>query len=224
VVAKMSVVLLASTDWNEFTAIATGVLAAGVPPTLIVAGLAYRTAKKDLEAASKAAREQIEAEHRPLLIDVPSPGPLDSPRPGSIFPVEFPGGDVMHIDGRRVYGYFGEGRVFFAVPLRNVGRGLAAIEPREVSIKGPGLSAQPLGVSIEHERVPPNEATRLYFTYESVAADAPPLAYAIRVPYKDLDGSQSFEARIHIDNLGNGLWHVRDVKQVRLASAAELAT
>lgn len=209
-------------DWIEFTAIATGVLAVGVPPTLVFAGLAYRTAKEDLEATNKIAREQIEAEHRPLLIDVPPPGLTDTMSPDNSVGVQFPGGHVMFFDWRRPYVHFGEGRVLFAIPVRNVGRGLAAIDPREVSVRGPRLSAQPLGIWIERERVPPTETARLYFTYESVADDVPPTAYEIRVPYRDLDGFQSFEARIHIDSGGDELWRVRDVKQVKLASQHHL--
>jgi hypothetical protein len=80
---------MAATDWNEVTAIATGALAVLTFLLVIAAILAARYAKSDIETQLKTSAEdlratreatqtaqamaqrQIEASHRPLLIDVP---------------------------------------------------------------------------------------------------------------------------------------------------------
>ncbi len=173
-------------DWNEFAAIATGVLAVFAAIAAFYARLAYRTAKEDLEATNQIAREQIEAEHRPLLIDITPTAPAATDLDGGANAfVDFPGGkEQVHIDGRRVYVDFAKGRVFFTVPLRNVGRGLAIIDPSTISVKGARLSAQPLGhAAVQRERVPPGEMTRIVCTYES----AP-----------DEDGEPTEESRLSI--------------------------
>jgi hypothetical protein len=108
---------MAATDWNEVTAIATGALAVLTFLLVIAAILAARYAKSDIETQLKTSAEdlratreatqtaqamaqrQIDASHRPLLIDVPPDGPI-SYDPLTITPlgnvpsihVEFPGG------------------------------------------------------------------------------------------------------------------------------------
>ena len=54
----------------------------------------------------------------------------------------FPGGEDTAIDARRAHVGFAKSRAMFAVPLRNVGRGLARIDPTTISVTGEGLSHQ----------------------------------------------------------------------------------
>jgi hypothetical protein len=205
-------------DWNEVAAIATVVLAVFAAIAALYARLAYRTAKEDLEATNEIAREQIEAEHRPLLIDITPTAPAATDLDGGVNAyVDFPGGEEkVNIDGRTVYVDFAKGRVFFAVPLRNVGRGLAIIDPSTIRVKGAGVSARSLGnAAVQRERVPPGEMTRIVCTYESAPDDGgPPTDYEVWVPYTDLDESQSFQALVHIERIVEGEWRVREVEQI----------
>jgi hypothetical protein len=120
-------------NWNEVTAIATGVLALGLIPTAIGIWVTYKAATDDLhatqdaaEAAQQASRDelqatreatqtaqvmaqcQIEASYRPLLIDVVPSGPISVIDPLMIgsprrIKVEFPGGHSGAFDPRQIY-------------------------------------------------------------------------------------------------------------------------
>jgi hypothetical protein len=208
-------------DWNEVTAIATGVLAVSVPPTLYFTKCAYETAKADLVATSKAASDQLKAEHRPLLIDItPTAPPAVDLDGGEGVTLDFPGWHTTG-DGRYVCIGVRQGRVFFAVPLRNVGRGLAVIDPKEITVEGDRIAQHSLGCEVQRERVPSGEMTRILCTYESAARGETPNVYEMRVPYSDLDESQSFEVRVHLERESGDNWHVRDVKQLKLTSTSE---
>jgi Enoyl-CoA hydratase/isomerase len=193
--------------------------------------LAYKASRDDLDATKKAAKDQI----RPLLIDVTPIAPLaedldanivDAPDGQPSIKLAFPGGDWVEIDARCVYVGFEKGRAFFAVPLRNVGRGLAVIDPSAVTVKGEGLSREPLGCEVQRERIPPGETTRVLCTHEQAPQDKPPnkTIFEMRVPYKDLDESQTFEAAVFLERETEDHWRVRDVKQVALTPAITRTT
>jgi hypothetical protein len=120
-------------DWNEFTAIATGVLALGLIPTAIGIWITYKAATDDLHATQRAAelalmasreelqatreatqtaqamaQRQLEASYRPLLIDVVPSGPISASDPievgvGKRIKVKFPGGHSDNFDPRQIY-------------------------------------------------------------------------------------------------------------------------
>jgi hypothetical protein len=140
-------------DWNEFAAIATGLLA-------VFAAIAARYAKRDIELQLRAshnelqaAREatetsqvmaqrqievsqrQLEASYRPLLIDVVPTGPISPNDPLRYakpprIDVDFPGGHEQTIDPRQIYAGLIGGRTNIAIPLRNVGSGSRSSSPR----------------------------------------------------------------------------------------------
>ncbi len=227
---------LAPIPWtDEVTALATLGLAVLtlllVIAAVIAAALTKRSidvqlkaAAQDLEAtrestrtAQTAAQQQLEAEHRPLLIDVARYGahPHDLNSTARKIPIDFPGGPTIIMDPRAVY--IGEkgGRIFIAVPLRNVGRGLATIDPNAVTAHGPRVGRR-LTCEVQRERVPVGESTRIVCTYESVAQAEPPelWTYHVWVPYRDFAERQSIVAAVRIEGQQND-WQVRGVKQVQ---------
>jgi hypothetical protein len=120
-------------DWNEFTAIATGVLALGLIPTAIGIWITYKAATDDLHATQRAAelalmasreelqatreatqtaqemaQRQLEASYRPLLIDGVRTGPVSENDRVPItsegrINIEFPGGHGDAFDPRQIY-------------------------------------------------------------------------------------------------------------------------
>lgn len=86
-------------------------------------------------------QRQIEASRLPLLIDVTKTTSVDSDLdPGNLVALSFPGGhDVEAWDWRRVYDGYPAGRICVAVPLRNVGSGLAVIDAKGIRVIGDGL-------------------------------------------------------------------------------------
>lgn len=74
-VALVAHAMASSLDWVEMTAIATTVLASGLGLTAIGVVVTSKAAKDDLIATRDAAQAQIEASHRPLLIDVTPTAP-----------------------------------------------------------------------------------------------------------------------------------------------------
>ncbi|HTZ64727.1 MAG TPA: hypothetical protein VMB51_11545 [Solirubrobacteraceae bacterium] len=219
---------IAATDWNEVTAIATSLLALGLIPTAIGIWVTYKAAKDDLHAtqdaaqkAEAAAREQIAASHRPLLIEVAPDGPIacdpliihpagDVPR----IHTEFSGGHVADLDPRQVYVHLGGPWASVVVPLRNVGRGLAVIDPQEIRVVGERLGAMHSS-KVSHERVPPNESTRILCTPRMTpgAADYP-WVWELFVPYKDFAGRQLTVAVVRlIQDYPKEDWRLWDVRQ-----------
>jgi hypothetical protein len=219
---------LAATDWNEVTAIATSVLALGLIFTVIGIRLTYKAATDDIHAtkeaariAQAAAREQIEASHRPLLIEVPPDGPIsydplvihplgDAPR----IHTEFAGGHVADFDPRQIYVHLGGPWASVAVPLRNVGRGLAVIDPQEIRAVGERLGEMH-SRQVSHERVPPGESTRVLCTPRMTPGVADyPWVWELFVPYKDFAGRQLTVAVVRlIQDYPEDDWHLWDVSQ-----------
>jgi hypothetical protein len=216
---------LLATDWNEFTAIATGALAlltfilAGA--AIIAAGYARRGIEADLqtsreatEAAQTMTQRQIESTHRPLLIDVTetsSASPdLD---PDRIPRLHFAGGHEVDVDWRRVYVGFPAGLICVAVPLRNVGTGPAVIDPEDIRVFGDGLDRKPLGTEVHRERVPPGETTRILCTY-ALVPQSDPRWLRVLVPYRDFVGEQYTVGDMELECVTEDHWRVRRIKAV----------
>lgn len=214
-------VFVAAIDWNEVTALATGAL-------VLVAGAAAVYAKRDIEAhlstsaddlratreATKAAQQtaqrQLQASHRPLLIKVLPQGPhvesdgtLPMGAKGRV-QLHFPGGHEDVIDSRAVYVALSGPRINIAVPLRNVGNGLAVILPMHVQLLGQRILKQRVGdwlTVVERPRVPPGETTRILHAPQISATEmaAYPWVLTMRVPYWDFAGEEGWVAIISLE-------------------------
>jgi hypothetical protein len=208
-----------SPDWVEMTAIATAVLAFGLVFTAVGVFVTYRAAKDELRGT----QAQIEAAHRPLLIDVTpnAPAPEDLDMPGAV-ELRFPNGHQASVDTRKIYVAFDGGLAFFAVPLRNVGPGLAVIDSGAITANGDGLSLQPLGREVQRERVPSKEMTRVLCTHE-YASDGDghkDSVYELRIPYADLDEVQKFTAIVRLERVEEQQWRVQAIQQTGPSGAA----
>jgi hypothetical protein len=229
-------VVFAATDWSKVTAEATVVLAA-ITAVLAVAAIAaavlarrgLKTAAEDLKATHEAteagqamAQRQIEASYRPLLIDVAPSGPVDNnddllasysaPR----IRLDFPGGHTDDIDPRHIYVHLTGPWMSVAVPLRNVGQGLAVIDPQHITAHGQRVGEM-ASCEVQRKRVPPGEATRVVCTprldHGQVAAY--PWILSLRVPYCDFAGGQAAVVLVQLEQRNvEDEWRLRDVEQI----------
>jgi hypothetical protein len=248
-----------ATDWGRVTAWATVALAVisavVLIPTAIGVWVTYRAAKDDLkvtretlqvtrDAADAAKRDadreirllqqQLEAEHRPLLIEVVPSGPIFAdmgaranpnivPHHQGTLPltieVKFGQREGHEIDPRSVYVGIEGGTAYVSVPLRNVGRGLAVIDRNSIDIHGVALGSVSHKVA-QRERVPVGETTRI-----EVAAHCQvgvPINQAedwcIDVRYGDFARQQFTQAKIRLNcpDGPQGPWHVVDVDQEKV--------
>jgi hypothetical protein len=234
----------ASVDWNEVTALATGALALLTFLLVIAAIIAAVLAKRDIDtqletsaedlkatreatqAAQTMAQRQIETSYRPLLIDVPPDGPVPyDPLEMKITPmgegprihVEFPGGHAADFDPRQIYVGLSGGRMNIAVPLRNVGNGVAAILPALITVGGQRIGEM-VGCIIQSTKlVPPGETTRIVCVprlTQSEMADYP-WTVIVQVPYQDYVGRQPTVARVWLEQRHKETeWLLHGVDQV----------
>ena len=217
-------------NWTEFTAIATGVLALGLIPTAIGIWVTYKAATDDLHATQRAAelaqrashdelqatreatqtaqamgQRQIEASYRPLLIDVVPSGPVSEndrvliASEGRI-KVEFPGGHGDVFDPRQIYVALSGGRMNIAIPLRNVGNGLAVLLQALITAGGQRIGAME-GTTVQSKLVPPGETTRVVCAPRLTQLEAAsyPWVVIVKVPYQDFTGGQPTIARIWLE-------------------------
>jgi hypothetical protein len=217
-------------DWNEVTAIATGVLALGLIPTAIGIWVTYKAATDDLHATQHAAevaqrashdelqatreatqtaqataQRQLEASYRPLLIDVVPSGPVSEndrvliASQGRIN-VKFPGGHSDGFDPRQIYVGLSGGRINIAVPLRNVGSGVAVVLPALIWGGGQRIGTME-GCDVQSKLVPPGETTRVAcaprLTQQEMADY--PWVVILHVPYQDFAGGQLTIARVMLE-------------------------
>lgn len=217
-------------DWNEVTAIATGVLALGLIPTAIGIWVTYKAATDDLRATQHAAevaqrashdelqatreatqtaqataQRQLAASYRPLLIDVVPSGPVSEndrvliASQGRIN-VEFPGGHTDGFDPRQIYVGLSGGRINIAVPLRNVGSGVAVVLPALIWVGGQRIGTME-GCDVQSKLVPPGETTRVVcaprLTQQEMADY--PWVVILHVPYQDFAGGQLTIARVMLE-------------------------
>jgi hypothetical protein len=232
---------VAATDWNEVTAIATGGLAVLTFALVIAAFFAARYAKRDIDtqlqtsaedlkatreatqAAQTMAQRQIESSHRPLLIDVAPDGPVpydpltitplgDAPR----IHTEFPGGHAATFDPRQVYVGPSGGRMNIAVPLRNVGTGVAALIPALITVGGQRIGEMG-GCIVQSKLVPPGENTRVVCAPRLTQLEMAdyPWVLIINVPYRDYIGGQPTIARLRLEQrFKETEWLLHGVDQV----------
>ncbi len=175
---------VAATNWNEVTAIATAALALltfilaiaaiiaayfakrGIDADLETSAEDLRATREATEAAQTMAQRQIETSYRPLLIDVAPDGPVDPS--DDLLPsystkrirVEFSDGHTAEVNPRRIYVYLTGALVYVAVPLRNVGQGLAVIDPQRISANCKRLDEM-VNCTVQRQRVSPGESTRI---------------------------------------------------------------
>lgn len=243
-------VLAANPNWGETTAIATivlavltGVLALAAIAAAVLARRGLRTAAEDLQVSRDATRttqenadRQMEAEHRPLLIDVaPGSSVSDVLLPPTRFPVgelltqgqpyvqmHFPRGHSINIDPYRVYVHIAAGWAYVGIPLRNVGRGLATIDPDDIRLFGPGLE-QLEQCEVLRERVPAGESSRILCTshYNHTHQTRFPHVLTLLVPYRDFLGGQLAVAYVDlVQREMDESWSLAGIKQVRPADIA----
>ncbi len=208
----------ASINWVEVTGIATGalalltaMLAVAATWAALLAKRALRTAAEDLDASRDATRaaqanadRQMRMEQQPLLIDVaPGSAVSDVLLPPTRFAtgevtqgqpyvqMNFPNGHNVNFDPHRVYVDIASGWAYVGVPLRNVGRGLATIDPDDIRLFGPGLE-QLAVCDVLRQRVPPGESSRILCTshYNHTQQSSFPHTLEFLVPYRDFAGDQ----------------------------------
>jgi hypothetical protein len=192
--------------------------------------MAAKTAKRDIEVqleashdALEAAHEstetaqamaqrqiefsqrQLEASYRPLLVDVVPTGPVSLNDPigigrGDRIKVEFPGGHSDNLDPREIYVDLSGGRMNIAIPLRNVGNGLAVVLPALITADGQRIGSME-GTSVQSKLVPPGETTRVVCAprLSQLQAAEYPWVVIVKVPYQDFTGGQPTIARIWLE-------------------------
>jgi hypothetical protein len=227
--------MLASTDWAKVTAEATIALAA-ITAVLAVAAIAaawfaargLRAASADLKATQEATvvtremgQRQIDAAHRPLLIDVAPAGPVggndpllpayDAPR----IRLDFPGGHTDDIDPRKIYVHLSGPRINIAIPLRNVGNGLAVINQRTIIVLGQRID-EIRDCLVQRPRVPPGETTRIICAPPLVQGEVAdyPWGVTVAIGYDDFLGRQGAIAVVHLEQpYRESDWVLKDVEQ-----------
>lgn len=228
---------LVATDWAKITAEATVALAV-VTAVLAVAAIVaavftwrgLRTAADDLRATQEAttvaqemAQRQIEASYRPLLIDVPPYGPIDPndplvPADSPRIHLDFPGGHTDVADPRQIYVRLSGPRANIAIPLRNVGQGLAVVDPALVSVFGQRIGEMEPPV-VQRKRIPPGEITRILCTPSLVSAGLEVATYPwmleVRVQYSDFIGGQGAVVVVYLEQqFRDDEWLLKDVEQI----------
>jgi hypothetical protein len=158
---------------------------------------------------AKAAYAQIEAMRRPILTDVSE----NTSRESDLDPERHPnfnfkdGHTVEKADWRRAYVDHAGASVYIAVPLRNVGAGLAVIERGHSELRGTGgggktiLDAEPKSTYIHRERVAPGETMRILCVGKRLG-DGELTSLQVAVRYKDFLGGQTTVARVELEHAG----------------------
>lgn len=219
---------LFSPDW----AVAASLIAAAV--TVVLAWFAFLSARAAGRTA-RAAEAQLEAQVRPLLIDV-------TPREGPREATEFLDGHTLSSECTvgRVLVSLVDSTAYLSIPLRNVGTGLAEVRGVEL-LSGPGGFAG----STPKPNVPPGEEVRFNFVlpreewledhselfaivdetflsadYRQGAGPAPGVTLwdsegivAFAVSYTDLAGTQPTKTRVEIRrDRASGEWSIHRVQ------------
>ncbi len=181
----MPVIADTLTTATVWLAVGTFVLALSTVALVLVTRKATFDAREDAkaqitatrEAAERevaAARAQLLANEKPLLIEVFPSGPIYADMgarpdpdinaaPGREVPqvilLSFRGGPRNAVDPRNVFVELGV-PTYVSVPLRNVGRGVAVIDPDSIELVGPALG-ELVDAFARRYRVPVGETTRI---------------------------------------------------------------
>jgi len=167
---------------------------------------ATETSQAMAQRQIEVSQRQLEASYRPLLIDVVPTGPISASDPievgiGKRIKVEFPGGHGDQFDPRQIYVALSGGRMNIAVPLRNVGNGVAVIVPNLIWVGGQRVIVPMEGCAVQSTRVPPGETTRIVcaprLTQQEMADY--PWVVIVHVPYWDFAGGQLTVARVMLE-------------------------
>jgi hypothetical protein len=173
-----------------------------------------QVAREQAQAAQRHAQtvqDQVEAARRPLLIDVTenATGPSDLD-PDQFVELDFGvGPPVTGVDWRRAFVDCSESHIRVALPLRNVGAGVAVIEEAGSELDGRAeeralLDGEPKRMAIHRERVAPGETTRILCVGERVGDDDSyrPTSLEVGVRYGDYLGGQRTLARVSLKPAG----------------------
>jgi hypothetical protein len=181
------------------------------------------TTREATAAAQAAVQRQIEASYRPLLIDIPPYGPIDPndpliPTDSPRIRLDFPGGHTDDADPRQVYVALSGSVVNIAVPLRNVGQGLAVIDPNTITVFGQRIGSMEAPV-VQRKRIPRGEITRILctprLTSPSLEVAQYPWTLEVRVPYCDFVGGQGAVVVVYLEQrFSDSEWTLRDIEQV----------
>ena len=168
------------------------------------------------------AQRQLEASYRPLLIDVVPTGPVSSNDPvlavatQPLIHVEFPGGHSDRFDPRQIYVALSGGRMNIAVPLRNVGNGLAVVFPALITAGGQRIGAME-GSSVQSKLVPPGDTRRVVCAPRLTQLEAAtyPWVVILKVPYQDFADGQQTIARVFLEQrYKEGDWVLSGIDQL----------
>jgi hypothetical protein len=227
---------LLATDWTKVIAeatialaVVTGVLALAAIFAAWFAWRGLRAAAVDLRATQEMSQRQIDATRRPLLIKVPPAGQIDANETllegpdvnGPLVRLAFPGGHIGIVDPRKSYVHVAEDqdknkpRINIAIPLRNVGNGLAMIQPWLIVVQGPCI-AETGGAGTVRPSVPPGETTRIFCAPRLFNDQTPnyPWSLTVTVPYTDFAGRQNTYAKIHLIKLDQDIsWTLSEIEQ-----------
>ncbi len=223
----------------DMTATATLILA-GITLGLAVATVALvkatrrgtGQARKDAAQQVAMMQRQIDAEHRPLLIEVLPSGPIlpdmgarpnpniaghrQGEAPKTIL-LKYGQREGIEIDPRAVFVGLDGGSAYVSVPLRNVGRGLAVVDPESIEISGVALGTVKGQPTARRQRVPVGETTRIDLVahYRVGEPIGEATDWLVRVSYRDFAGEQPACAKIHLrcPDGPQGPWYVVGVDQ-----------
>ncbi|HMJ96018.1 MAG TPA: hypothetical protein VK486_09205 [Thermoleophilaceae bacterium] len=201
-------------DW--ITAIATGAAAIGTVGALLFSAAAAKAASMSAQAASAG----LDAQARPLLLDVPRENYTD-------FEHEYPWPD----EGTRRTGVRGEITFdaqygTFAIPVRNVGHGVARIEHCELVLhsgeahRQHGGEALPAGEDLwlAGKPVAGEPFARALAHTPSPLHEAAPLVFS--VVYADISGSQRQRLELALGGRGrDSAWRVLQTAHTTLDDA-----
>jgi gas vesicle protein len=187
-----------------------------------------QAAKEASDAASRqlaAAKQQLQASYRPLLIDVLPNGPITadmesfSYKPGirgddkQAVMINVGGRERGRIDPRSVLVDISSTDAIVSVPLRNVGRGLAEIYPESIEVSA---SAAIIDTTVDRRRVPPNETTRVSVAFKPELGADSASGFFVSVTYSDFAGEQTTVADVHLIDIGEGDWRFEWILQREL--------
>jgi hypothetical protein len=186
-------------DWtSEMTAIATAALALLTAVLAIGAIIAARLTKRGINAQLASTRSQLEASYRPLLSDIAvTAAEARNLDPENEVILDFDREYRDRCDWRHVYVRHTGGMLRVAVPLRNVGTGLAIIDKCGVRVAGLG---EPQYTLVHRPRPAQGEQTRVLCTHE---LDGDRTSLRLEVPYTDFTGGQATVLEVDLKGVGD---------------------
>jgi hypothetical protein len=197
----------------------TVVLAIAAIGAAIAAAKSLREARTSTDIAKKMAERQIEATRRPLLIDVPIAGPIDPNErliPNRSDPrvlVRFGDGFEEEADPRQICVRRRSERLYIAVPLRNIGTGVAVLAPPfSILALGPWVPETSFPRT-ERRFVPPGETTRISCVARIHGEpDSYPWVVTVSAVYHDFLHRQESVITVYLEQSEmNGEWTLLDI-------------